>query len=299
MRLTADRSERLDKFLARVLPDHSRTKLARLIDSGEVLVDGSAQKPRFELRPGMEVVLDEPEDAAPHDLTPADIPLDIRYEDEHLLVVNKPRGLAAHPASSLKEPSLVNALLARSHALSTAGGEFRPGIVHRLDKETTGLMLVAKSDSAHVSLANQIERKSAERRYLAVVAGDLDQDRFTIEAPISRDKSNRLKMTVDYDGKPATTFVKRIARVPAGTLIGARLGTGRTHQIRVHLRAVGHPVLGDDLYAPKEYRQSPLQLHAAYLEFDHPVTEERITVTAEPPEDFFGAPGMLQAVTEW
>jgi 23S rRNA pseudouridine1911/1915/1917 synthase len=288
MRLVVDRAERLDKFLARMLPDHSRTKLAKLVESGEVTVDGHTQRPSFALSRGMEVVLDEPEESAAHDLTPADIPLDVVYEDADLLVVNKPRGLAAHPAASLKEPSLVNALLARKTELSTAGGEFRPGIVHRLDKETTGLMVVAKNDQAHVSLARQMESKSAERRYFAVVGGNVEQERFTISAPIARSKQNRLLMTVDPHGKPAVTHVKRLARVESGTVVGCRLETGRTHQIRVHLRAVGMPVLGDTLYAPREFASGPLQLHAGYLEFDHPTTGERIAFYAQPGEDFLG-----------
>jgi 23S rRNA pseudouridine1911/1915/1917 synthase len=288
MILIADARERLDKFLARMLPDHSRTKLARLIDGGEVAVDGKLQtKPSFPLEPGVEVALEEPEETAAHDLTPADIPLDIVYEDDVLLVVNKPRGLAAHPAASLKEPSLVNALLARNTELSTAAGEFRPGIVHRLDKETTGLMVVAKNDQAHVILARQMETKTAERRYLAVVAGDVEQDRFTINAPMARSKTNRMQMAVDPHGKPAITHVRRLTRIAQGTAVACRLETGRTHQIRVHLRAVGHPVQGDALYAPKEYASGPLQLHAGFLAFDHPTSGERVTFTAEPDESFY------------
>lgn len=288
MTLVADRRERLDKFLARMLPDHSRSKLAKLIERGEVMVGGQPQKPSFALEPGMSVDLEEPAQTDPHDLTPADIPLDIVYEDADLLVVNKPRGLAAHPATSLKEPSLVNALLARNTELSSAAGEFRPGIVHRLDKETTGLMVVAKNDQTHVNLARQMETKSAERRYFAVVAGLVEQERFTVAAPIARSKTNRLLMTVDPHGKPAVTHIKRLGRVDQGTVVACRLETGRTHQIRVHLRAVGHPVLGDTLYAPREFAQGPLQLHAAYLAFDHPSRGERVAFYAAPDEQFYG-----------
>jgi len=288
MILVADRPERLDKFLARMLPDHSRTKLVKLIDQGEVLVDGRLQKPSFALEPGMEVALEEPEETAAHDLSPADIPLEIVYEDDVLLVVNKPRGLAAHPAISLKEPSLVNALLGRNTELSQVAGDFRPGIVHRLDKETTGLMVVAKNDQAHVLLAKQMETKSAERRYFAVVAGHVEQERFTIDAPMARSKSNRLQMAVDPQGKPAVTHVKRVARLTQGTLVACRLETGRTHQIRVHLRAVGMPVLGDALYAPKEYATGPLQLHAGYLAFEHPTSGARVAFYAGPDESFYG-----------
>jgi 23S rRNA pseudouridine1911/1915/1917 synthase len=294
----AEAPERLDRFLARLLPQHSRTKLAKLISDGGVLVDGQVQKPAFMLEAGMTVALEELAESAPHDLTPAAIGLDIVYEDDDLLVVNKPRGLASHPATSLKEPSLVNALLSRSHSLSQTGGSFRPGIVHRLDKETTGLMVVAKNDESHVSLAKQIESKSAERRYVAVVAGDVDREVFSINAPMARDKKDRIKMAVDCRGKEAVTHVKRLARLDRGTLITVRLETGRTHQIRVHLRAVGHPVLGDHIYAPKELAGGPLQLHAAYLALDHPRTGERIAVYASPPTDFAGVEFVTRASVE-
>jgi len=284
----AEEKDRLDKFLARMLPEYSRTRLVKTIESGAVLVDGAVQRPSFALHAGMTISLDDPGPSEVHDLTPADIPLEILYEDEELLVVNKPRGLAAHPAASLKEPSLVNALLARNTSLSQSAGAFRPGIVHRLDKDTTGLMVVAKTDRAHVSLAKQMETKTAERRYFAVVAGDIEQERFTIEAPIARDKHNRLMMAIDHAGKPAVTHIKRLARLTRGALIAAKLETGRTHQIRVHLRAVGHPVLGDKIYAPREIGTGPLQLHAGYLAFDHPISGTRIAIYASPDENFYG-----------
>jgi 23S rRNA pseudouridine1911/1915/1917 synthase len=300
LKLAADRSERLDRFLARTLPDHSRTKLARLVSEGSVLVEGIAVKPSFMLLPGMQVDLDEPADATPHALEAADIPLHIVFEDDSLLIVDKPRGLAVHPASSLKEPSLVNALLGRGGSLSTIGGDFRPGIVHRLDKDTTGLLAVAKTDSAHAALAGQFESKSAERRYFALVAGSFDKDRFIIEAPIGRDKRDRQRMAVDSKGKTARTEVHVIQRLEAGSLLAVRLTTGRTHQIRVHLRAIGHPVLGDAIYAPREMHTLPLQLHASYLELNHPVSGERLEFYVDPPEDFIGkANCSREAVAEW
>jgi 23S rRNA pseudouridine1911/1915/1917 synthase len=228
-----------------------------------------------------------PVESPPHNLEPADIPLEILYEEEDLLVVNKPRGLATHPARSLKEPSLVNALLAR-HSLSTGSADYRPGIVHRLDKDTTGLLVIAKTDAAHRKLAEQIAAKKAERRYVAVVYGELDQPAFRIEAPIARDKTNRLRMASDPKGKPAITHVKQLGRVDVGTVVLVILETGRTHQIRVHLQSIGHPVVGDRLYS-KHKKDLPLQLHAVFLSFNHPVTGKRMEFYVAPPEDFADA----------
>lgn len=288
MEFVVDSKDRLDRFLAQKLPEHSRSKLAKMITAGEVLVDGELRKASFALEPGQIVSLPEPEETEVHDLSPADIPLDVIYEDDDLLVVNKPRGLAAHPAASLKEPSLVNALIGRQTQLSQTGGAFRPGIVHRLDKETTGLMVVAKNDQAHVSLAKQMEEKSAERRYAAVVAREVEKERFVINAPMARHKHNRLLMTVDPNGKHAVTHIKRVARLDQGTLVACRLETGRTHQIRVHLSAIGIPVLGDTLYAPKPYSEGDLQLHAAYLAITHPTDGKRMEFYAPADESFFG-----------
>jgi 23S rRNA pseudouridine1911/1915/1917 synthase len=296
--LIVDHAERLDKFLTSALVSHSRSKLADLIKEGLVTVDSRVRKASFMLEPGMTVTLDEPGDAAPHDLTPADIPLEIVYEDEVMLVVNKPRGLATHPAASLKEPSLVNALLSRSHSLSGVGGEFRPGIVHRLDKETTGLLVIAKTDAAHVALARQIESKTAERRYFAVVHGIPEQDKFKIDAPIARDKRNRQKMAIEATGRRAITHVKMIKRVDAGSLLALRLETGRTHQIRVHLSAIGRPVVGDATYGNRDDKGTAMQLHAAYLALDHPITKARIATYAAPPQDFLGLEACSREVIE-
>ncbi len=280
---------RLDKFLASSLEGVSRTQVVSMIEEGRVMVGGKPiLKPGGQLKEGDEVVVDLPEARAPHALVPDHRELDVVFEDEFLLVVNKPRGLASHPASSLKEPSLVEVLLGRGGTLSTAGGAFRPGIVHRLDKETTGLLVVAKNDEIHRSLAEQIQEKSADRRYLAVSAGDVDQTKFRVEAALRRDPGNRLLMKADSAGKWAATNFKKLARLNAGTLLACMLETGRTHQIRVHLQSIGHPVLGDKLYAPALYRTMPLQLHAAYLRFVHPVTGKEVLTVCPPPADFLG-----------
>jgi 23S rRNA pseudouridine1911/1915/1917 synthase len=271
-----------------MLPEHSRTRLTKLVDENQVLVNGHIHKPSFLLTPGDQVdVASEPEQTQVHNLEPVQIDLDIVYEDADLLVVNKPRGLATHPAATLKEASLVNALLARG-SLSSGSAEYRPGIVHRLDKDTTGLLVVAKTDAAHRKLAEQIASKSAERKYVAVLHGELDQPVFRIDAPIARDKKNRLRMAIDPKGKPAVTHVKQLGRVDAGTVVMAILETGRTHQIRVHLQSVGHPVVGDRLYAMQK-TDLPLQLHAVLLAFDHPTSGERIDVYSPPPSDFVAA----------
>jgi len=289
VRIVAGHPERLDQFLASALPEVSRTKLAAAIQEGRVLVDGRPRKPAYRLRLGQRIEVPDVLTSPRHDLEPVPIPLDVVFEDEWLLVVNKPRGLATHPAPSLREPTLVNALLARDSDLSTVGGSYRPGIVHRLDKPTTGLLLVAKSDLVHERLARQIQQRVAERRYFAVVQGVPEKDRFVVNAPIGRSERSRTRMAVVAHGRHAVTHVKVIERLEIGTLIGVRLETGRTHQIRVHLGAIGNPVVGDLTYGPKTASPPPLQLHAAFLRFEHPVTATTLALFAPPPGDFEGA----------
>ncbi|MCH8979190.1 MAG: RluA family pseudouridine synthase [Armatimonadetes bacterium] len=289
MPLTADGNERLDRFVARKMPDYSRTRIVQAIKQGEVKVEGKViTKPSHELKPDQIIEVGKIPEPEPHNLEPADIPLDVRYEDDYMLVVNKPRGMSSHPAPGLAPTTLVNALLFRSHDLSQAAGEFRPGIVHRLDKATTGLMLVAKNDFAHRKLADQIKEKTAERRYFAIVKGTPEHKVFKIDAPIGRHPGIPTLMAVRDTGKQAVTHVKTITRLEQGTLVACRLETGRTHQIRVHLSSFGHPIKGDPQYSKLPWSSGPLQLHAAYLSFDHPDTGARLTVYAEPPHDFVG-----------
>lgn len=290
---------RLDRFLAGKLGQYSRTRLADSIAGGHVLVDSVPRKRSFRVEPGQVVrLVAPPPERLAHDLTPAEIPLDVVFEDEHLLVVNKPRGMATHPAPTLIAPSLVNALLARGQALSRTGAAYRPGIVHRLDKETTGLIVVAKSDAAHLSLAKQFERKTARRIYVAVVEGDLERERLRIEAPLSRDPRNRKRMAPNAEGKPAVTHLARLARLERGTLVAARLETGRTHQIRAHCRAIGRPIVGDALYGPGKGEGLPLQLHAALLAFRHPAEGMPMSLYSAPPKDFLGNERIQEEVLE-
>ncbi|MBS1715849.1 MAG: RluA family pseudouridine synthase [Armatimonadetes bacterium] len=287
MKLVAEGPERLDKFLARSLPGHTRSRLQRLISEGLVTVQGeTASKAGLELREGWTVELGDVPETPPHDLEPVAMPLDVVYEDDDLLILNKPRGLMTHPAPSSKSPSLVNALLARSHSLSQGSAPYRPGIVHRLDKDTTGLMVVAKTDAAHAGLARQIADRTAVRVYLAVVRGDPLEDRFTIEANLGRHPTRPLLMAVRTQGKRAVTHVRVLKRTGESSLVACKLDTGRTHQIRVHLASCHMPVFGDALYSSKDMPTGPLQLHAVLLSVTQPTTGKRITVTCAPPAEF-------------
>ena len=287
LKFQVEASGRLDKLVSDQLPDHSRSRIAEWISEGGVRVDGERpEKVGMKVKAGSLIEVEPIPERSSHDLTPVAMALDILYEDPHLLVVNKPRGLAAHPATSLKDPSLVNALLAHSADLSTAGGDWRPGIVHRLDKETTGLMVVAKTDSAHAALSEQIKAKMAERRYFAVVKGDLEHSRMEIRLPLARDPKNPTRMAVVEGGREAVSHVRGVRSYGAESLVAVRLETGRTHQIRVHFQHIQRAVKGDHVYAVGKWAEGPMQLHAAWLEFNHPVTGERMGHFSAPPQDF-------------
>lgn len=279
--------ERLDRFLTRREEGLSRSHLQKWIEAGRVSVGGKARKANYKLRQGDEVLVDEPP-AQPVEIAPEAIPLDVLYEDGHLIVVNKRRGMVVHPAAGNFSGTLVNALLAHCADLSGINGELRPGIVHRLDKDTSGVMLAAKSDAAHVSLAQQIKDKAAQRTYLAIVHGNLREENGVVEGNIGRDASDRKKMAVVASGgKPATTLFRVLERFGAYTLVECRLLTGRTHQIRVHMTRIGHPLVGDPKYGAQ---RSPFSitgqaLHSASLRFAHPITGAAMAFEAPLPED--------------
>ena len=280
--------ERLDVVSAD-LAGVTRSRAGALIRDGRVTVDGAAQtKAGFKLKAGALLRVSVPE-AAPATARPEDIALDIVYEDDDLAVVFKPSGMVVHPAAGNETGTLVNALLARLDNLSGIGGEIRPGIVHRIDKDTSGLLLVAKNDMAHLSLSEQIRAHSVSRAYKAIVIGGFREDEGTVEGPIGRHPTDRKRMAIVPNGREATTHWTVLERLRGATLIEARLTTGRTHQIRVHMASVGHPVLGDPVYGPKKspYPVTGGQLlHAYRIGFDHPRTGARMLFEAKPEARF-------------
>lgn len=284
---TDDKGERLDVFLARQSPDLSRSRVQRLIADGLAQVAGRPAKANHKVQPGETVVLAVP---APEPVAamPEDIPLDIVYEDAEVVVVNKPRGMVVHPAAGNWRGTLVNALLARCDDLSGVGGAVRPGIVHRLDKDTSGVMVAAKTDRAHASLARQIKDRTAGRKYLALVHGSVKAEEGLIDAPIGRHRVDRKKMAVDAEhGRDARTRFTVLERFAGYTLVACKLETGRTHQIRVHMAYIGHPVVGDPKYGPKTapFAIAGQALHAAELTFRHPVSGAELVFTAPLPAD--------------
>lgn len=279
---------RLDVFAAEAA-DITRSRAGALIRKGCVLVNGSRQaKAGYKLRAGDRVTVRIPE-AEPASVEAEDIDLDILYQDADVAVVFKPSGMVVHPAAGNERGTLVNALLKHLDNLSGIGGEIRPGIVHRIDKDTSGLLLVAKNDRAHVSLSDQIRAHSVHRAYQAIVIGNLRDDEGFVDAPVGRHPTDRKRMAVVPGGREARTNWRVLERLRGATLIEARLTTGRTHQIRVHMASIGHPVLGDPVYGPKKspYPVAGGQLlHAFQIGFVHPVTGEEMRFTA-PPEPRF------------
>jgi len=290
MILYADISgERLDAFLARCAENLSRSAAQKLIEEGAVKRNGKPGKKNDKLNPGDAIEYEIPE-AKPVDIVPTEMKLDIVYEDEDLLVINKPKGLVVHPAAGHQDDTLVNGLMhALGEDLSGINGELRPGIVHRIDKDTSGLLAVAKNDYAHVMLASQLKDHSMARTYEAIVCGSFREDSGTVDAPIGRHPSDRKKMCVtERNSKHAVTHWEVVARYRGYTHIRCKLETGRTHQIRVHMAHIGHPILGDLVYGRKkpELGQDSQCLHAGALCFSHPRDGRPVMVFAELPQYF-------------
>ena len=295
MRLIADTAgERLDAFLARAGEGLTRSAAQKLLEQGLVLRNGKPGKKNDKLTPGDVVEYTIPE-AKPVDIVPTEIPLDIVYEDEDLLVINKPKGLVVHPAAGHSDDTLVNGLLyALGDDLSGINGELRPGIVHRIDKDTSGLLAVAKNDFAHTMLASQLKDHTMARTYEAIVVGTFREDSGTVDAPIGRHPTDRKKMCVTQrNSKPAVTHWEVVQRYRGYTHIRCRLETGRTHQIRVHMAYIGHPILGDTVYGHKkpELGQDSQCLHAGALCFQHPRDGHPVMVFAQLASLFPGGSG--------
>ena len=293
--------ERLDLFLRARCPDLSRSRIQLLVKMGDILVNGSEIRQAYPVQPGDEIAFELPEPEV-LEARPQNLPLNIVYEDADLLVVDKTAGMTVHPAPGASDGTLVNALLHHCRDLSGINGVLRPGIVHRLDKETSGLMVVAKNDAAHRALAASLQQREIERRYAALVWGVCSEDAGRVAAPIDRNPKNRKKMAVVVGGRDAATNFIVGERCPFTTLVECRLETGRTHQIRVHMAHIGHPVFGDPVYGGRdqtggirpEYRRQAKwmlglikrqALHSRALDFAHPRTGERMAFEAEWPGD--------------
>lgn len=280
---------RVDQFLADALPQLTRSAAQKLLEEGAVTLNGKPVKKNYKTVPGDELVVVLP-DPAPVDIVPQDIPLDVVYEDEDVIAVNKPVGLVVHPAAGHPDGTLVNALLYHcGDSLSGINGALRPGIVHRIDRDTSGLIIAAKNDFAHLALAEQLQDHSLYREYEAVCVGNLKEDQGTVNAPIARHPTDRKKMAVNFlQGREAITHWTVLERFPGYAHIQCRLETGRTHQIRVHMAHIGHPLLGDVVYGSKKpYPGLAGQcLHARRLSFIHPRTGERLTLECPLPAWF-------------
>lgn len=285
---TQESAERIDALLARSLPELTRSAAQRLLAQGAVTKDGAPVKKNYKTAPGDTFVVTLP-DAAPSELVAQDLPLDVVYEDDDLIVVNKPRGMVVHPAPGHEDGTLVNALLAHcGDSLSGVGGALRPGIVHRIDRDTSGLIIAAKNDYAHQFLSAQLAGHTLARTYECIVVGNLRENSGTVDAPIARDSRDRKRMAVVPGGRRAVTHWEVIARYPGYTHVRCRLETGRTHQIRVHMAYLGHPILGDTVYGARKAVPGLTGqcLHAVGLQFIHPRTKELVSLTCPLPDEF-------------
>ena len=279
--------KRIDAYLA-ANTEHSRANIQRLIENEKILVNGKKTKVSYKVQPNDEIIIED-EEPKEIGLKAQDIPIDILYEDSDIIVVNKPKGMVVHPANGNPDGTLVNAVMAIcKDSLSGIGGEIRPGIVHRLDKDTSGVIIVAKNDKSHIALSEQIKNHEVEKTYIALVKGFVKENEATINMPIGRSTKDRKKMAVNKNGKNAITHFKVIERFKNYTLLEVKIETGRTHQIRVHLSEIGYPIVGDAVYSngKDEWGIEGQCLHAKSLKFKHPITGEEMFIEAPLPEYF-------------
>lgn len=283
-----DKGKRLDIYIAENFNELSRTMIKKLIESNNILVNDKSEKVSYKVQANDNISIDIPE-AKETKLKAQEIPLDIIYEDSDIIVVNKPKGMVVHPANGNPDGTLVNAILSIcKNSLSGIGGELRPGIVHRLDKDTSGLIIVAKNDKAHINMSEQIKERNVKKTYIALVRGNVPEEEATINMPIGRSTKDRKKMAVTKNGKQAITHFKVLKRYSKYTLLEIKIETGRTHQIRVHMAEIGYPVVGDAVYSngKNEFGIEGQMLHAYKLEFMHPITNKHMELTAPLPQYF-------------
>ena len=287
-----DENTRLDAYITANIDDISRMSVKRLLDDKKITVNGIIQKASYKVSKGdiIKLEIDEPKQV---ELKPQDIPIDVIYEDSDIIVVNKPKGLVVHPANGNPDGTLVNAIMAIcKDSLSGIGGQIRPGIVHRLDKDTSGLLIVAKNDKAHINMSEQIKNREVKKTYIALVRGAVPEEEATINMPIGRSTKDRKKMAVNKNGKEAITHFRVIGRYVTDkgsyTLLEIKIDTGRTHQIRVHMAEIGYPVIGDAVYSngKNEFGITGQCLHAKKLEFKHPITQKEMKLEAPLPKYF-------------
>ena len=284
-----DINKRIDSFISEKEKDVSRVRIKSLIEDGNILVNNSKVKPSYKIKENDIIEIEIPEVVEESHMKAQDIDLDVIYEDDDIIVINKAKGMVVHPGNGNTDGTLANAVLAWAKgSLSGIGGEIRPGIVHRLDKDTSGIIIVAKNDKAHIDLSEQIKDRKVVKKYIALVRGIIPEDEATINMPIGRSKIDRKKMAVDKEGKVAITHFKVLKRFEKYTLLELKIDTGRTHQIRVHMSYIKHPVVGDMVYSSgkNEFGVEGQMLHAYSLDFTHPVTKEKMHLEAELPEYF-------------
>ena len=284
-----DINKRIDSFISEKEKDVSRVRIKSLIEDGNILVNNSKVKPSYKIKENDIIEIEIPEVVEESHMKAQDIDLDVIYEDDDIIVINKAKGMVVHPGNGNADGTLANAVLAWAKgSLSGIGGEIRPGIVHRLDKDTSGIIIVAKNDKAHIDLSEQIKDRKVVKKYIALVRGIIPEDEATINMPIGRSKIDRKKMAVDKEGKVAITHFKVLKRFEKYTLLELKIDTGRTHQIRVHMSYIKHPVVGDMVYSSgkNEFGVEGQMLHAYSLDFTHPVTKEKMHLEAELPEYF-------------